>query len=148
MPGLRNNLVELLAVETLNVLPWQTDHPMTGWHDPRDKYTERYWLPILGPSTSWIVRRLADCFDYAPDGFDLDVHEMARSIGLTGTKSHHDPFHRALARLVMFDFARVEHRNGENVFLVRRRLPPLSRSHVRQLPEGIRARYEQEVMDQ
>ena len=29
-------------------------------HDPRSTYVERFWLPVLGPSTVWFLRRVAD----------------------------------------------------------------------------------------
>src|SRR5688572_3024262 len=42
-------------------------------HDPRSPYVERFWLGVLGPSTTWLLRCLAYGFDGQPDGFDLDL---------------------------------------------------------------------------
>ena len=50
-------------------------------HDPRSTYVERFWLGILGPSTTWLLRSLAYGFDGAPDGFDLDILDTARVLG-------------------------------------------------------------------
>jgi hypothetical protein len=150
-PDTRAEMADLLGVKVLKVYPWHMECPPGqhehGW-DPRSAYVENYWLPILGPSTTWLIRRLADAFNYSPEGFEMDVREMAKSIGLTGARGTHDPFNRAMARLISFEMARLHAQDGQRVLMVRRKLPPLNRSQVKQLPASLAARYEQEVMDQ
>jgi len=56
---------------------------------------EDYWLGILGPSTVWLLRRLAAGFEYSPEGFDLDLAETARSLGLGDRSGRHSPLSAA-----------------------------------------------------
>ncbi|MEC7434506.1 MAG: hypothetical protein VX582_02665 [Actinomycetota bacterium] len=32
-------------------------------NDPRRAYVERFWLSTLGPSATWIIRRITDHLD-------------------------------------------------------------------------------------
>ena len=49
-------------------------------HDPRSQYVEWFWLSVLGPSTIWLLRRVGDALDHAPDGFTLDVNECGAAL--------------------------------------------------------------------
>src|SRR5271155_5803218 len=107
--------------------------------DPRSGYVEDYWLGILGPSTVWLMRRLAAGFEYSPSGFDLDLAETARSLGLGGRGGRHSPFPRAINRTVQFGLARL---TGPAELSVRRRLPSLNRGQVNRLspaPQALHA---------
>ncbi|MEY2975563.1 MAG: hypothetical protein RIR49_1983, partial [Actinomycetota bacterium] len=55
--------------------PWPVPPGRGRDHDPRSAYVERFWISTLGPSATWIMRRLADEFDANPDGFVIDVSE-------------------------------------------------------------------------
>jgi len=106
-------------------------------HDPRSLYVERFWLGILGPSTTWLVRHLANGLDASPDGFDLDLTQTAQALGLGSKGGRHSPFMRALSRCCQFDVADAR---PDGVLAVRRRLPPLTRRQVARLsPELIEA---------
>ena len=111
-------------------------------HDPRSSYAETYWLPILGPSTTWLLRHLSSRLDASPEGIDLDVEETARSLGLGERMGPNAPFARTLKRCVDFDMAQWR---GHWHFAVRRRLPPLARRHLRRLPDSLQARHEEEL---
>ncbi len=100
-------------------------------YDPRSLYVEKFWLGILGPTSTWWLRRIAAAFDEHPDGFDFDVDVMARSLGLGGRAGRHSPFQRAITRCVRFGVAR--HVDSSKM-AVRRRIPPLPRRHLVQLP--------------
>ena len=99
-------------------------------YDPRSAYVERFWLSILGPSTTWLLRRLATGLDFNPDGFALNLTETARSIGLGGKVGRHGPFQRSIGRLVTFELARAI---PPNELAVRRFVPPLPRRHLMRL---------------
>jgi hypothetical protein len=99
-------------------------------YDPRSWYVERFWLSVLGPTSTWLLRRLAAGLDAEPAGFELDVDEAARALGLGGRRGRHSPFQRAVGRCVTFEVAR---RGGDAVLDVRRRLPPLPRRHLMRL---------------
>lgn len=101
--------------------------------DPRSTYVELFWLGILGPSSVWLLRRVALGFDTWPEGFELDVHETADALGLAaGTRN--SAFTRTVQRIVQFGMARP----GPDGLEVRRRLPPLSPRHLNRLPVSLR----------
>ena len=77
------------APEVLHIRPWPDDVIDHMGHDPRSAYVEDYWLGLLGPSTTWLLRRLAAGFEYSPEGFDLDLLRrhgpLASGTGVAGT---------------------------------------------------------------
>ena len=103
-------------------------------HDPRSPYVEQFWLATLGPSTTWLLRRLAAGLDDAPDGFELDLVGTARSLGLGSRRGVNSPFMRALERSRQFSLTRDL---GGGQLAVRRKLPPLSRHQVARLPRPL-----------
>ncbi len=123
-----------LSNASLTVVPWPDVVIDALGHDPRSPYVETYWLAVLGPSTTWLLRRLAFRLEAEPDGFSLDLAETARSLGLGAKGGRHSPFVRALGRCVSFDLARPE---SHDSLAVRRRLPPLSRRQVLHLPRSL-----------
>ena len=123
----------LFSSPTLALRPWADEVIDTLGFDPRSSYVERFWLPILGPSTTWLLRRVARAFDRAPEGFDLPLADTARELGLGDKGGRHSPFLRALFRSCQFDMARVV----ESTLEVRRRLPPLNRRQLQRLPEAL-----------
>ena len=108
-------------------------------HDPRSDYVERFWLPVLGPSTTWFLRHLAAWLDTSPAGCALDLAETARALGLGERSGRHAPFLRTVARAVDFEMATWR---APALLAVRRRLPPLARRHVARLPERLRREHE------
>jgi hypothetical protein len=110
-------------------------------HDLRSHYVERYWLGILGPSTTLLLRHIATGFDRAPDGFTLHLADTARALGLGPRSGRHSPFLRALDRSCQFGLARRHH----DRFEVRRRLPPLTRLHLARLPEPLQLEHQEWV---
>ena len=91
----------------LHIRPWSDDVVDKLGFDPRSSYVEDFWLPTLGPSTTWLLRRLAAGFEYSPDGFHLDLAETARSLGLGDRSGQHSPFVRSINRTVQFGLAQV-----------------------------------------
>jgi hypothetical protein len=127
----------MFATPTLAVRPWVDELIDTLGFDPRSSYVERFWLPILGPSTTWLLRRVSTAFDRAPEGFQLPLADTARELGLGDKGGRHSPFLRALFRSCQFDMARVV----ESTLEVRRRLPPLNRRQLQRLPESLAAEH-------
>ena len=126
------------APEVLHVRPWPDDLTDNLGHDPRSTYVEEYWLGILGPSTVWLLRRLAAGFEYSPEGFDLDLAETARSLGLGDRSGRHSPFVRSINRTIQFGLAQL---SAEDALCVRRRVPPLSRARLVRLSPALQARH-------
>jgi hypothetical protein len=108
-------------------------------YDPRSWYVEQFWLPIVGPTATWLLRRIVSRFDTEPDGFDLDLDETAKGLGLGGKEGRHSPFQRALGRCVIFKLARPQ---GPGALSVRRRIPPLPRRHLDRLPPTLQTMHE------
>ena len=122
------------TAETLSIRPWPDPVIDSLGHDPRSHYVETYWLGILGPSTTWLLRRLVFGLESNPAGFDLPLADTARCLGLGGKGGRNSPFMRALTRLVQFDLAQP---HGELTLAVRRKVPPLNRRQVLRLPEAL-----------
>jgi hypothetical protein len=108
-------------------------------YDPRSAYAETFWLPVLGPSTTWLLRHFTIQLERSPEGVELDVEDTARSLGLGERLNPNGPFARTLKRCVDFEMARWR---GPQLLVVRTRLPPLARRHVRRLPASLQTRYE------
>src|SRR5215217_7591675 len=89
----------------LEIKPWPDPVIDRMGHDPRSPYVERFWLSILGPSTTWLLRRLAAGFEASPTGFVLDLGDTARALGLGNRRGPNSPFTRALVRCRQFGFA-------------------------------------------
>ena len=141
------SLLPVLETDRLTVVPWPDDVIDALGHDPRSNYVETYWLGTLGPSTTWLMRRLVSGLDTSPDGYELSLSETATALGLGNKGGRHSPFVRALTRCVQFDLA--QHQGG-SVLAVRRKLPPLNRRQVMRLPEGLQEshqRWQQEQLD-
>lgn len=130
---------ECFAEQSLTVVPWPDEVIDALGHDPRSAYVETFWLGILGPSTTWLLRRLVAGLDYHPDGFELPLAETARALGLGDKGGRNSPFVRAMSRLVQFDMAR---RYATNSLAVRRRVPPLNRKQVMRLPFSLQEAHE------
>lgn len=121
---------------TLSIRPWSDGVIDTLGHDPRSAYVEQFWLGVLGPSTTWLLRRLAAGLEASPAGFDLPLADTAQALGLGSKGGRHSPFMRALGRCCQFDLA--DARPG-GVLAVRRKLPPLSRRQLFRLPPSLQA---------
>jgi hypothetical protein len=136
---------EASPAPTLAIRPWPDGVIDTLGHDPRSQYVERFWLGILGPSTTWLLRKLAAGLEESPAGYDLQLAETAQALGLGSRGGRHSPFMRALARCCQFDLAEAR---SDGVLAVRRKVPPLNRRQVMRLPEPLRAAHESWQTDQ
>ncbi len=132
-----------LATDSLHIRPWPDAVIDRVGHDPRSAYVERFWLGILGPSTTWLLRRLAGQLETAPAGFDLPLADTARALGLGG-EGRGSPFMRALSRCCQFQLAAPE---DDGVLAVRRKLPPLNRRQLARLPERVQAEHQRWLDD-
>lgn len=121
------------------IRPWLDPVVDVRGHDPRSTYVERYWLGVVGPTATWIMRRFAECFDAEPDGFVLDLDQTATSMGLSYAKGVASPFGKALHRCVMFGIAQPL----SDGFSVRRRLPTVAQRHLRRLPPDVQAEHDE-----
>jgi hypothetical protein len=128
----------LPTTDSLHIKPWPDPVIDRVGHDPRSAYVEQFWLGILGPSTTWLLRRLAAGLETTPAGFDLGLSDTARSLGLGG-EGRSSPFVRALGRCCQFQLASSE---DDATLAVRRKLPPLNRRQLARLPEPVQAEHQ------
>lgn len=134
-------LLDPAETAVLQVEPWVDPLIDRLGHDPRSHYAERFWLPVLGPSTTmWLLRRTASEFERHPDGFEMDLAAQAKALGLGATErqGRNSPFMRTLTRCVDFDMAALR----GTTLAVRRKLPPLSRRHILRLPPELTEEHE------
>ncbi|MGI9604861.1 MAG: hypothetical protein ACR2P0_01860 [Acidimicrobiales bacterium] len=101
----------------------------TGF-DPRSEYAEMFWLPILGPSTLWLMRRIALRFDTESTGFLLEIDEVSGSLGIRSQGGRNNAFQRSMNRLVGFNMGRTI---DDSTIEVRRVMPPLHGGQLRRL---------------
>jgi hypothetical protein len=104
-------------------------HPITG------RYVELFWLPVLGPSATFFLRRCALLLDRRPEGMAIDLDQLGPALGLGRSLSSHAPLTRAIDRCVRFGMAR---RAGTDHLAVRRVAGPLPRHHVDRLPPQLK----------
>ncbi|MGA2208102.1 MAG: hypothetical protein ABSH30_00550 [Acidimicrobiales bacterium] len=134
-------LITMTGQSMLRIEAWLDPVVDEVGHDPRSAYVETYWLPILGPSTTWLLRRLAAHLEEGPGGVVLDQEELARALGLGERFGPNAPFARTVKRCVDFEMAQWR----EESLAVRRYLPPLARRHLRRLPDTLQVRHAAEV---
>jgi hypothetical protein len=122
----------------LRIEPWADLVIDELGYDPRSEYVETFWLPVLGPSATWLLRHFTIRLEASPLGAVLDVEDTARSLGLGERLGQNAPFARTLKRCVDFEMAKWR---APGLLAVRVRLPPLAQRHVRRLPESLQTRY-------
>jgi len=120
---------------TFWVEPWNDPVLDQLGYDARSSYVDTFWLSILGPSTTWLLRRLVSGLEREPDGFQLDCATTSTALGLGGQTGKNSTLMRAVDRACRFGMAQ---RHADHIY-VRRHMPPLSARQVSRLPEQIRA---------
>jgi hypothetical protein len=133
------------STDVLIVRPWPDPVVDAVGMDPRSAYVERFWLSVLGPSTTLLLRRIAAGLEGSPAGFRLDLQSMAQELGVGHMGGRHSPFVRALGRVCQFDLGYID---DEARLHVRRKLPPLSRRQVDKLPEHLKAQHARWIEEQ
>lgn len=119
--------------DSLHVVAWPDRVMDCLGHDPRSWYVEHFWLPLIGPTGTWLLRRIASGLDRSPEGFHMHLGDTALALGIGARRGRHSPIRRALFRCVKFELAT---RWGD-LFAVRRRIPPLARRHLLRLPASV-----------
>lgn len=121
---------DLSGRTTALIIPMADADFDTAGFDPRSHYAETFWLPILGPSTLWLMRNIAQRFDAEPDGFTLDLHDASSALGIRSKGGRNNAFHRAIGRIVSFNMGRTV---DDATISVRRVMPALHSSQIRRL---------------
>lgn len=127
------------APTTLVIRPWVDPIVDDDGYDPRSRYVEQFWLGVLGPTATWLIRRLVAGLEQSPEGYELNLHSMARSMGLGYSSVRSSPFSKALQRCVMFGVAHPI----DAGLAVRRRVPTISLRHLRRMPDEMQAAHDE-----
>lgn len=120
---------------------------VTTWVDPvvdangfpvEHPYVEMFWLPVLGPTATWLLRRLAGGLASSPGGFEVGTIDLARALGVSHAGGRTSPFGRAMHRCTMFGVAQQVSLSPIPVLAVRRSVPPVARRHLDRLPDSLK----------
>jgi hypothetical protein len=101
---------------------------------PQSIYTELAWTPILGPASILAYRRIAGALEHHPDGYRLDVVELATSLGLGAGTGAHSAIARTLRRIAAFHLAVF---TDAGTYAIRRRIPPLTARQANRLSPSL-----------
>ena len=104
-----------------------------------DPYLERCWLPILGPTSVLLLRRMPVLWKNDP-AIGVPVDELAFVLGLGHGTGRHSPVWRTVDRLARFNFA---YRVKDNQVDVYTEVPPLNARHLASLPPSVRDAHDQ-----
>jgi len=134
-------------MDTPSPLPHDGIARLVGWpdaladsvgHPVEGEYVEHYWLGILGPTATWLLRRFAAAVAAPGRGTDIDLRVLAGSLGLAYHPGRPNPFARGVDRLVMFGLVRHVSAVPVPTFAVRTRVPSLSQRQLSRLPQELR----------
>lgn len=95
-----------------------------------DPYVELVWLPVIGPSATWMLRRLDAWLPEAGSVIEIDLGELGAMLGLGPSIGAGSSVQRTMRRLVRFGLA--EWGGGE--LRVRGFVAPLPRRQLLRLP--------------
>lgn len=102
-------------------------------YPPESAYVETFWLPLIGPSATLLLRRLSAWLEPDPNGFSVPIAVLGRYLGLGTGTGRHSPTVRTLARLTNFALAAIE----DDVYRVRGEVPMLDGRQLARLPSGL-----------
>lgn len=114
---------------SLQVVAWEDPVIDQLGFEPNHPYVEGCWLPLLGPTSTLLYRRLAT-FVTAEPLVEVDTTQLAADMGVSNRLGKNGPFMRSLHRLTRFEVARW---NDDGTLAVRRKLPPLPEYKARRL---------------
>lgn len=123
-----------LTTDRIRVIPWLDPYLEESGFKSRSRYVETYWLGILGPSTTLLLRLLADEVEHHNDGVILDLYETAAKLGIGMRGGKYSPFLRSIGRLTYFGLAELR---GDNTLAVRCYVPFVAPRHLVRLPRSL-----------
>jgi hypothetical protein len=91
---------------TIDVQPLADELVEAHGFGPRSTYVEVCWLPVLGPTATWLYRRLGSWTELFPDGLHVDLVDLAVSLGLGEGLGRSSRLAKGLERLSHFDAVR------------------------------------------
>lgn len=137
-------------MSTLFVAAWPDPSIDNYGFRPTSLYFTHCWLPVIGPTASWIYQllnaRLAGVEELdwpaQPEGFEVRLSTLLLSVGLVNVATGSHRFEQNLTRLVRFDLARragTQSTWAGSKMDVRRRVPWLNDRQLKKVPEHVMA---------
>jgi hypothetical protein len=130
---------ESAVVEEIGLARWHDPIIDKLGFDPRSQYVERFWLGLLGPSTTLLIRRCADLLDSGGGTARVNLYDLAAQLGIGHKGGRNSPLNRTLSRACRFSMARFI---GQQLFEVRFRVAPLNRAQIARLPDQLQIEHE------
>ncbi len=96
------------------------------------QYVEMLWLPVIGPSSTWLLRRLSGWALACPDGLTVVLPELSESLGLGWSSGPNSSLQRSMRRLIMFGLA-----HWGDSFEVVTRVPAVSERQLARMSPGL-----------
>lgn len=127
------------TMEAFTVVAWNDPVVDTSGFPADHPYVEMFWLPVLGPTATWLLRRLAGGLASTPQGFEVNTDDLARALGVSGAGGRTSPFGRAVHRCTMFGVAQHIAATPLPALAVRRIVPAVARRHLERLPYSLQS---------
>lgn len=86
------------ALTTLHIRRWHDPLIDQLGHDARSRYVERFWLGILGPSTTLLLRALTDELDAGRGEAEVNLDDVAAQLGIGHKGGRNSALSRSLQR--------------------------------------------------
>ncbi|MEY4365088.1 MAG: hypothetical protein RLZZ305_432 [Actinomycetota bacterium] len=133
-----NSPVSLPADGKITLARWADPLVERSGHPVRGEYVEQFWLGVLGPTATWLLRRCAAEVDRTDAPVVLDLGVLAASLGLAHHAGRHNPFSRGLGRCIMFGLMReFGPPAAPRALEVRTHAPVLPARHLARLPVAL-----------
>jgi hypothetical protein len=126
------------STSRLAVLPWNDELFNTYGYGARSTYTERFWLPIAGPTAITLARHCAARFAQQPQGFALQPTTLSACVGLAKSVAN---LRKTINRMVSFGLAGCI--DGD-VLAMRTAFPPLTQRMLHCLPNELQRAHTKE----
>ena len=84
----------------VTVRPWTIERGVPLF-PTQHQYVEMLWLPVIGPSTTWLLRRLSGWTLACPEGLTVVLPELSESLGLGWSSGSGSSVQRSMRRLIM-----------------------------------------------
>jgi hypothetical protein len=139
MSGRRDALDWLAGRDSLRVAALHGRRFERLGYAPASTYVETFWLPLIGPSATLILRRLSAWLEAEPDGLTVQVGVLGQCLGLGKGTGRHSPTVRSLARLTKFNLADID----DDVYRLRAETPMLNGRQLARLPAALVTAHEQ-----
>ena len=115
----------------VTVRAWEVDRGVPLF-PAQHQYVEMLWLPVIGPSTTWLLRRLSGWALACPEGLTVVLPELSESLGLGWSSGVNSSLQRSMRRLFMFGLAR-----WSDAFEVATTVPAVSERQLARMSPGL-----------